>query len=118
MRTNLARPLLLALLLTNTVVRGETIAPTNSNIQYHGRWNFSKRVRMILISQLFGLKYGDYSGKLNNTRILAEWNITKHFGIGGGFERFAFEVDAENENFRGSLDTSYSALSFYLKGQI
>ena len=95
--------------------KGTVPVPT---INFGGRWNFSKRVRMILISQLFGLKYGDYSGKLNNTRILAEWDITKHFGIGGGFERFAFEVDAENDNFRGSLDTSYSALSLYLKGQI
>jgi len=73
---------------------------------------------MILMQQLFGLKYGDYSGKLSNTRILAEWNITKHFGIGGGFERFSFQVDAENEDFKGSLDTSYTALSLYLKGQI
>jgi hypothetical protein len=95
--------------------KGTIPVPT---INFGGRWNFSKRVRMLFFSQLFGLKYGDYEGKLNNTRILAEWDITKHFGIGGGFERFAFEVDAEGENFRGSLDTSYTGLVLYLKGQI
>jgi hypothetical protein len=95
--------------------KGTVPVPT---LSFGGRWNFSKRTRMILIQQVFGLKYGDYSGKLNNTRMLAEWDATKHFGFGGGFERFAFQVDAEGENFRGSLDTSYTGLILYLKGQI
>jgi len=95
--------------------KGTVPVPT---INLGGRWNFSKRVRMLVFMQMFGLKYGDYSGKLNNTRILAEWDIIRNFGIGGGFERFAFEVDAESENFNGSLDTSYTAFTLYLKGQI
>jgi hypothetical protein len=95
--------------------KGTVPVPT---INLGGRWNFSKRVRMLMFLQMFGLKYGDYEGRLNNTRILAEWDITKHFGIGGGFERFAFELDAESENFTGALDTSYTGLTIYLKGQI
>ena len=95
--------------------KGTVPVPT---INLGGRWNFSKRVRMLVFMQMFGLKYGDYSGKLNNTRILAEWDIIRNFGIGGGFERFALEVDAESENFNGSLDTSYTAFTLYLKGQI
>ena len=95
--------------------KGTVPVPT---INLGGRWNFSKRVRMLVFMQMFGLQYGDYSGKLNNTRILAEWDIIRNFGIGGGFERFAFEVDAESENFNGSLDTSYTAFTLYLKGQI
>lgn len=95
--------------------KGTVPVPT---INLGGRWNFSKRVRMLVFMQMFGLQYGDYSGKLNNTRILAEWDIIRNFGIGGGFERFALEVDAESENFNGSLDTSYTAFTLYLKGQI
>lgn len=95
--------------------KGTIPVPT---INLGGRWNFSKRVRMLLFMQMFGLQYGDYSGKLSNTRILAEWDIIKNFGIGGGFERFSFEVDAEGENFNGSLDSSYTGLTLYLKGQI
>jgi hypothetical protein len=87
-------------------------------INLGGRWNFNERVRMLFFLQLFGLKFGDYEGRLNNTRLLAEWDITRNFGIGGGFERFAFEVDAEGEDFTGSLDTSYTAFSLFLKGQI
>jgi hypothetical protein len=42
MRANVTRHLLIALLLlTSTVVRGVSISPTDANIQYHGRWNFS-----------------------------------------------------------------------------
>lgn len=95
--------------------KGTVPVPT---INLGGRWNFNKRVRMLMFMQLFGLEYGDYSGKLNNTRLLAEWDITRNFGIGGGFERFAFEVDAESEDFRGALDTSYTAFTLFLKGQI
>jgi len=95
--------------------KGTVPVPT---INLGGRWNFTPRVRMLFFLQLFGLKYGDYEGRLNNTRLLAEWDITKNFGIGGGFERFAFEVDAEGEDFRGSLDTSYTGFSLYLKGQL
>ena len=48
----------------------------------------------------------------------AEFNITRRFGIGGGFERYSFEVDAEKDDFLGQADTSYTGLSLYLKGQL
>ena len=48
---------------------------------------------------------------------MAEFNITRRFGIGGGFERFKFEVDAEGDDFVGQFDVSYTGLSLYLKGQ-
>ena len=86
-------------------------------LNFGGRWNFSPGVRMLLMQQVFGIKIGDFSGKLNNTRILAEFNVTRNFGIGGGFERFNFEVEAEGDEFVGQLDTSYSAFTLYLKGQ-
>lgn len=81
-----------------------------------GRWDFNKRVRMFFISEFFGLKIDNYEGKRNNTRILAEWNIVKNFAIGGGFERYSLEVDAEAEDFHGSFDSSYTGLSLYVKG--
>lgn len=87
-------------------------------INIGGRYNFGKRWRMLVMQQLFGLKIGEFSGKLSNTRILAEVNITKKFGLGGGFERFSFEVNAESDEFTGELDTSYTAFTLYLKGQI
>jgi len=82
------------------------------------RWNFNQRWRMLVMQQLFGLDVGDFSGKLENTRVLAEFDITSHFGIGGGFERFNFEVNAESDEFVGELDTSYTAFTLFLKGQI
>ena len=94
--------------------KGTVPIPT---INFGGRWDFNKRWRMLLMQQLFGLEVGDFSGKLENTRILAEFNITRRFGIGGGFERFNFEVDAESDDFLGELDISYSAFTLYLKGQ-
>ena len=94
--------------------KGTVPIPT---LNFGGRWNFSPRWRMFLIQQLFGIKIGDFSGKLDNTRILAEFDITSNFGIGGGFERFNFEVDAEGDEFVGQMDTSYTAFSLYLKGQ-
>ena len=94
--------------------KGTVPIPT---LNFGGRWNFSPRWRMLLMQQLFGIKIGDFSGKLDNTRILAEFDITSNFGVGGGFERFNFEVDAEGDDFVGQMDTSYTAFSLYLKGQ-
>ena len=103
---------------TNTLqeeAKGTIPIPTFS---LGGRWDFNKRWRMVLSQELFGIKIGDIRGKLNNTRVLAEFNITRNFGIGAGFERYSLEADAEGDNFRGALDTSYTGLSFYLKGQL
>ena len=86
-------------------------------LNFGGRWNFNKRWRLLLMQQVFGIKIGDFSGKLDDTRILVEFNITPNFGIGGGVERFSLEVEAEGDEFVGQLDTSYSAFTLYLKGQ-
>ena len=81
------------------------------------RYNFTKRCRILLFQDLFGLRIGDYSGKLNNTRLLAEYNFVQHFGVGGGFERRNIQADADGDDFSGSLDTSYTGLTLFLKGQ-
>jgi hypothetical protein len=82
------------------------------------RYSFSKRLRMLVLQNLFGLRVGDFSGRLNDTRLLAEYGITKHFGLGAGLERFSLQIDAEGEDFNGSYDASYTGLSLYLKGQL
>jgi len=87
-------------------------------LNFGGLWNFNKRWRILVTQELFGIKIGDIRAKLNNTRALAEFNITRRFGIGAGFERYSFEVDAESNDFLGQLDTSYTGLSLYLKGQL
>ena len=86
-------------------------------LNFGGRWNFSPSWRALFTADVFGLDIGDYSGRLNNTRLLVEYNIIKHFGIGVGLERYSFEVNAESDDFIGSLDISYTGLSLYLKGQ-
>lgn len=82
------------------------------------RYNFTKRIRMLGSQELFGVRVGDYSGRLSNSRILAEFDLTRHFGIGGGIERYNLEADVETTDFNGSFDSSYTGFSLYLKGQI
>ena len=86
-------------------------------LNYGGRWNFSKRTRLLVTGQLFDISIGDYSGRLDDTQVFAEFLITKNFGIGGGFERSNFEIDAEDSDFQGEVDSSCTALALYLKGQ-
>jgi hypothetical protein len=82
------------------------------------RYDFTRRFRMLVLQEMFGLRIGDYSGRLNDTRILAEYGITRNFGFGGGLERFSLQVDAEGEDFKGSYDSSYTGFLLYLRGQI
>jgi hypothetical protein len=87
-------------------------------LQFGGRWNFTRKLRLLLVQEVFGIKVGEYNGKLSNTRVLAEYDIIRNFGIGAGFERFDFQVDIDTDSFLGRFDTSYTGLSLYLKGQI
>ncbi|HXV77748.1 MAG TPA: hypothetical protein VD788_15650 [Candidatus Polarisedimenticolaceae bacterium] len=87
-------------------------------LSFGGRWNLSRRWRTLITQELFGIDIGDYSGRLSNTRILAEVNLTRNFGLGAGLERYNFQVDAEADDFTGSFDTGYTGLSVYLKGQL
>jgi hypothetical protein len=86
-------------------------------LNFGGRWNFSPRWRALLTVDAFGLEISDYSGRLNDTRLLVEYKFVKNFGIGAGVERYSFEVDAENDDFRGELDSTYTGWTLYLKGQ-
>jgi len=94
--------------------RGTVPVPT---INFGGRYNFGKRWRILLQQEFFGIKIGDFSGKRENTRVLAEVNIIPKFGLGAGFERQSFEVQAEGDDFAGELDRGYTAFALYLKGQ-
>lgn len=95
--------------------KGTVPVPT---INFGMRYNFTKRFRMLVRQEMFGIRIGDFSGRLADTRVLAEYGITRNFGFGGGLERFNLEVDADSEDFNGSFDSSYTGFSLYLKGQI
>ena len=48
--------------------KGTVPIPT---LNFGGRWDFNKRWRMLVTQDLFGIRIGNYEGRLNNTRVLA-----------------------------------------------
>jgi len=54
---------------------------------------------------------------LQDTYFLAEYDITKNFGIGGGFNVYNLDLEfARDDDFSGELKTSYRGVLLYFTG--
>jgi len=50
---------------------------------------------------VFYLKFGDFTGNILDLGLGLEYQITKNFGIGGGYNTFDLQVEAEGNDFPG-----------------
>jgi hypothetical protein len=67
--------------------------------------------------EAFGIKFEDQSGRLQDTYFLAEYDITKNFGIGGGFNVYNLDLEfARDDDFSGELKSSYRGVLLYFTG--
>jgi hypothetical protein len=70
-------------------------------------------------TQIFAIKYGDFSGRLAQTRIAVEYLPFRHFGFGAGIDsmRFRFESKASDAkvDVDGNVNFEYVGGQFYAK---
>jgi len=67
---------------------------------------------------VFYLKIGDFTGDILDFGIVLEYQINKYFGIGGGYNFFDLQIDAETTPYPGvdlvgTMNFSFSGLFFY-----
>jgi len=82
-----------------------------------GRYNVLDKLSLNFKMATFGIKFDEQSGRLQDTYFLAEYDITKNFGIGGGFNVYNLDLQfARDDDFSGELKTSYRGLLLYFTG--
>jgi hypothetical protein len=47
---------------------------------------------------IFAIKVGDYKGNIQNTTLTIDYDITKNFGIGAGFDLYSLAFEAEKDS--------------------
>lgn len=79
-----------------------------------GNYGFNDDFRVRGWGQVFSLKYEDYDGTLINAAAMLEYDLFDHVGIGAGYAIFSYELDAENDNFRGSFEYVFKGPTAFL----
>ena len=82
-----------------------------------GRYNVLDKLSLNFKMEVFGIKFDEQSGRLQDTYFLVEYDITKNFGIGGGFNVYNLDLEfARDDDFSGELKSSYRGVLLYLSG--
>jgi hypothetical protein len=99
-----------------STVRSNSLAAPLPVIGLRGAWAVSPQWLLEASGQLFSLNYEGIDGTWSDLRASATWMFSRNFGLGLGYNRFTMRIDADKNNFNGSLKTGYSGLQAYLTG--
>jgi hypothetical protein len=69
-------------------------------------------------TQVFYIKYENFTGSLINAKSAVEYNPWKHVGFGLGFDALCLDLQADGEDypaidFRGNIQFSYTGIMLY-----
>lgn len=81
-----------------------------------GAYALGQRTRVMAIGEFFALEFDDFDGYLGDIRVTLDHDLSKHFGVGIGYNRFDLDVDLEASDFSGAVDWGYNGLMLYLRG--
>lgn len=80
--------------------------------------HFSPRWSAGASAGYFSLKFGDeeldYQGSVWSARGYAEYRFARHYGVGAAVEGFRVKVDADQDQWRGSIDYGYVGPQLYV----
>lgn len=72
------------------------------------------RLRVGARAQYFGLDYGDYSGRLTDVRLQAEFQAIRWLGIGLAYTWYDIDFSRDDGEFEASLDFDYAGPGAFL----
>jgi len=67
--------------------------------------------------EIFALSYGDFAGSFQDSTLTYENNTFGHFGFGAGISNFNFDLEIEDDDWRGEVESSYFGLMVFVKAQ-
>ncbi len=81
----------------------------------NGQWNISPRFRLLASGEVFFLKIDNYKGSLYDISLGVEYDITKHFGLGLGFNMIEIDVNSRGNDFEWDYKWRTTGAYAYLK---
>ncbi len=84
-------------------------------LTFGGRINFSEDWMLKVRYELFALSIGDYDGRLQQSHLHFEHNTFENIGFGAGVTNYMFNVEAEDDEYLGEVESTYLGLFLYMK---
>ncbi len=84
-------------------------------LTFGGRFNLPKNWMLKIRYELFALSVGDYDGRLQQSHLHFEHNTFENIGFGAGISNYMFNVDAEDDEYLGEIESTYLGLFLYMK---
>jgi len=100
-------------------VAGETTAEANGPLPVlgiHGVWRLNDQWYVDYGAQFFKVSFDVYDGRVTDYNAAINWQFSKHFGAGLGWNSFITKLDVDNERFDGSLRWSYGGARIFVTG--
>lgn len=84
-------------------------------IGLRGSWQLGEDWLLNAQAQYFQLQYDAYDGSITDLKLDVTWMFAEHFGVGLGYNHFAFRVDVDEGSFNGTLRWDYGGALLFLK---
>ena len=100
-------------------VAAETTAEANGPLPVvglHGVWRINDKFYVDYGAQFFKVSFDVYDGRVTDYSAAINWQFSKHFGAGLGWNSFVTKLDVDNDRFDGSLRWSYGGARIFVTG--
>jgi len=97
-----------------TSSRLDTLAPL-PNLLVYLHWKFAPRWSMVGRVGYFSLDYSDYSGQMTNAHAMFNYELSRRWALGLGYQFVDLDLDVEKADFTQVYDIQFSGLMAYAR---
>jgi hypothetical protein len=76
-------------------------------------YRISPKFSVLFTADVLMVKYGDYSGTFQDVYALAEYRLSKRFGVGGGLNVLGFDLTVDGDERLGKLQNTLTGVVVY-----
>jgi len=82
----------------------------------HGVWRWNEKFFLDAGAQFLKINYDPYNGRFTDYTASFNWQATKNFAVGAGWNSFVTKVDVSGDRFDGSLRWAYGGMRIFVTG--
>lgn len=76
-------------------------------------YRISTKFRVLFTADVLMVKYGDYSGTFQDVYFLAEYRLSKRFGVGGGLNVLGFDLTIDGDDRLGRFQNTLTGVMIF-----